>query len=57
MRWVRAAELTCDRAALLVAQDPEVRFYLKLKLFIVSPVSFFLRIMDRRQPQIGLSIE
>lgn len=23
-RWVRAAELTCDRAALLVAQDPKV---------------------------------
>jgi hypothetical protein len=25
MRWLRAAELTCDRAALLVAQDPKVR--------------------------------
>jgi hypothetical protein len=24
MRWLRAAELTCDRAALLVAQDPKV---------------------------------
>ena len=24
LRWVRAAELTCDRAALLVAQDPKV---------------------------------
>ena len=24
MRWVRAAELSCDRAALLVAQDPKV---------------------------------
>lgn len=23
-RWLRAAELTCDRAALLVAQDPKV---------------------------------
>ena len=22
LRWLRAAELTCDRAALLVAQDP-----------------------------------
>lgn len=24
-RWLRAAELTCDRAALLVAQDPKVQ--------------------------------
>uniref|UniRef100_M1B1A7 Metalloendopeptidase n=1 Tax=Solanum tuberosum TaxID=4113 RepID=M1B1A7_SOLTU len=24
LRWLRAAELTCDRAALLVAQDPKV---------------------------------
>lgn len=24
MRWIRAAELTCDRAALLVVQDPKV---------------------------------
>jgi hypothetical protein len=24
LRWLRAAELTCDRAALLVAQDPRV---------------------------------
>lgn len=23
-RWIRAAELTCDRAALLVARDPKV---------------------------------
>jgi hypothetical protein len=23
-RWLRAAELTCDRAALLVVQDPKV---------------------------------
>lgn len=23
-RWLRAAELTCDRAALLVARDPKV---------------------------------
>ena len=26
MRWLRAAELTCDRAALLVTQDPKVYF-------------------------------
>lgn len=26
-RWLRAAELTCDRAALLVAQDPKVCYY------------------------------
>lgn len=25
-RWLRAAELTCDRAALLVVQDPKVHF-------------------------------
>jgi hypothetical protein len=25
MRWLRAAELTCDRAALLVAQDRKVK--------------------------------
>ncbi len=25
LRWLRAAELTCDRTALLVAQDPKVR--------------------------------
>jgi hypothetical protein len=25
-RWLRAAELTCDRAALLVVQDPKVPF-------------------------------
>ncbi|BBM98691.1 hypothetical protein MPTK1_1g15490 [Marchantia polymorpha subsp. ruderalis] len=32
MRWVRAAELTCDRAALLVAQDPEVVISVLMKL-------------------------
>lgn len=26
-RWLRAAELTCDRAALLVVQDPKVPFF------------------------------
>lgn len=26
-RWLRAAELTCDRAALVVAQDPKVYEY------------------------------
>ena len=26
MRWLRAAELTCDRAALLVTQDSKVYF-------------------------------
>jgi hypothetical protein len=28
-RWLRAAELTCDRAALLVVQDPKVPFTLE----------------------------
>jgi len=32
MRWVRAAELTCDRAALLVAQDPKVVVSVMMKL-------------------------
>ncbi|KAL5724817.1 Plastoglobule-localized metallopeptidase 48 [Ranunculus cassubicifolius] len=31
-RWVRAAELTCDRAALLVAQDPKVVVSVLMKL-------------------------
>ncbi|KAG4140094.1 hypothetical protein ERO13_D07G235300v2 [Gossypium hirsutum] len=31
-RWVRAAELTCDRAALLVAQDPKVVISVLMKL-------------------------
>jgi len=32
MRWVRSAELTCDRAALLVAQDPKVVMSVLMKL-------------------------
>ncbi|XP_059641813.1 plastoglobule-localized metallopeptidase 48, chloroplastic [Cornus florida] len=31
-RWIRAAELTCDRAALLVAQDPKVVVSVLMKL-------------------------
>ncbi|KAJ6820067.1 uncharacterized protein M6B38_399855 [Iris pallida] len=31
-RWVRAAELTCDRAALLVTQDPKVVMSVLMKL-------------------------
>ncbi|GAV64275.1 Peptidase_M48 domain-containing protein [Cephalotus follicularis] len=31
-RWFRAAELTCDRAALLVAQDPKVVISVLMKL-------------------------
>ncbi|XP_024525307.1 uncharacterized protein LOC112344575 isoform X2 [Selaginella moellendorffii] len=31
-RWVRAAELTCDRAALLVVRDPDVVISLLMKL-------------------------
>jgi Zn-dependent protease with chaperone function len=37
MRWLRAAELTCDRAALLVAQDPKVVISVLLKLAWGSP--------------------
>lgn len=33
-RWLRAAELTCDRAALLVAQDPKVEIIENLDLSI-----------------------
>lgn len=36
-RWLRAAELTCDRAALLVAQDPKV-------LLSFNCISMYLRI-------------
>jgi Zn-dependent protease with chaperone function len=32
MRWVRAAELSCDRAALLVAGDPRVVISVLMKL-------------------------
>ncbi|MFQ6662643.1 hypothetical protein Gotur_030426 [Gossypium turneri] len=31
-RWLRAAELTCDRAALLIAQDPKVVISVLMKL-------------------------
>ncbi|KAL2906882.1 Protease HtpX-like protein [Bienertia sinuspersici] len=31
-RWIRAAELTCDRAALLVAQDPKIVMSVLMKL-------------------------
>ncbi|KAJ9152733.1 hypothetical protein P3X46_026265 [Hevea brasiliensis] len=36
-RWLRAAELTCDRAALLVAQDPKVVISVLMKLAGGSP--------------------
>lgn len=37
MRWLRAAELTCDRAALLVAQDRRVIISVLMKLAGGSP--------------------
>lgn len=37
MRWLRAAELTCDRAALLVTQDPKVVVSVLMKLSGGSP--------------------
>jgi Zn-dependent protease with chaperone function len=37
MEWVRCAEFTCDRAALLVAQDPRVVISLLMKLSGGSP--------------------
>ena len=36
-RWLRAAELTCDRAALLVAQDPKIVISTLMKLAGGSP--------------------
>ena len=37
LRWLRSAELTCDRAALLVAQDPRVVVSALMKLAGGSP--------------------
>ncbi|WP_448571397.1 M48 family metallopeptidase [Trichothermofontia sp.] len=37
MEWLRCAELTCDRAALLVARDPKVIISLLMKLTGGSP--------------------
>lgn len=37
LRWLRAAELTCDRAALLVAQDSRVVASALMKLAGGSP--------------------
>ncbi len=37
LRWLRAAELTCDRAALLVAQDHRVVISALMKLAGGSP--------------------
>lgn len=37
LRWLRAAELTCDRAALLVAQDHRVVISTLMKLAGGSP--------------------
>ncbi|KAK8943424.1 hypothetical protein KSP40_PGU010287 [Platanthera guangdongensis] len=37
LTWLRAAELTCDRAALLVAQDPKVVISVLMKLAGGSP--------------------
>lgn len=37
LRWVRCAEFTCDRAALLVAQDPKVIASVLMKLAGGSP--------------------
>eukprot|EP00249_Psilotum_nudum_P012396 c23757_g1_i2 orf=218-1123(+) len=37
LRWLRAAELTCDRAALLVTQDPKVVISVLMKLSGGSP--------------------
>lgn len=43
-RWLRAAELTCDRAALLVVQDPKVytmcNFYPSNFLFFLLFIIF-----------------
>lgn len=55
LRWLRAAELTCDRAALLVAQDPAVVIGALMKLAGGTPsyahelsVDAFLQQVRRR---------
>ena len=37
LRWLRSAELTCDRAALVVAQDPKIVISVLMKLAGGSP--------------------
>ncbi|CAA0830127.1 Peptidase family M48 family protein [Striga hermonthica] len=46
-RWIRAAELTCDRAALVVARDPkQARSYEKAS---ASPIGWYIRNAQTRQ--------
>ena len=45
LKWVRMAEFSCDRAAILVSQDPDVIFSLLFKLSGGSPKIF--EMMDK----------
>ena len=55
-RWLRAAELTCDRAALLVAQDPRIVISTLMKLSGGSP-SFAAELnIDAFLEQVSLKI-
>lgn len=38
-RWIRAAELTCDRAALLVAKDPKVYKFRNCMFYYILTLS------------------
>jgi Zn-dependent protease with chaperone function len=56
LRWLRAAELTCDRAALLVAQDPRVVVSALMKLAGGSP-SFAAELnVDAFLQQVGVGV-
>ncbi|KAH9614078.1 hypothetical protein KSS87_003165 [Heliosperma pusillum] len=47
LRWLRAAELTCDRAALLVAQDPkiiELTFFLAWMFLQETVISVLMKL-------------
>jgi Zn-dependent protease with chaperone function len=53
LRWLRAAELTCDRAALLVAQDPAVVIGALMKLAGGSPAFAHELSVDAFLQQVG----
>lgn len=53
LRWLRAAELTCDRAALLVAQDPTVVIGALMKLAGGSPTFAHELSVDAFLQQVG----
>lgn len=56
MRWLRAAELTCDRAALLVAQDARVVISALMKLAGGSPAFANELNVDAFLEQVGVAL-